>query len=223
MLIFFVFFHLIPSFYLFKVSHSISFQKYHRLALNLVRSKQSSNDDILHNLFDLADWANYCDSSKYEMLTYLSHKRSNISIIQREIPEFGIRYNIIKYEDDFRNEKKLVISIRGTKNVQNLQSDFDSRLVKDNELDIEVHQGFKNVYKTILSDIFDKTGPVYPHLHKDLLQNSKNESNRLNIFRSSTPTIHITGHSLGKTESLSYQLHCTNVNEYKQVVQQLVY
>ena len=64
-----------------------------------------------------------------------------------------------------------IIVIRGTANKSNVESDIDVRLVKDDNLDIYLHKGFKDASTTIMQ-ILDES---YTIEH----------------------TVHVTGHSLG--------------------------
>ena len=77
-----------------------------------------------------------------------------------------------------------IIIIRGTANAENVQSDIDVRLVKDDKLEIYLHKGFRDASLGVMNTIDNarETGrsvqsnkPKYPLEH----------------------TVHITGHSLG--------------------------
>ena len=63
-----------------------------------------------------------------------------------------------------------IIVIRGTANVENVQSDIDVRLVKDDDLGIRLHKGFRDASVSVMSNI---------------------DSSSLKH------TVHVTGHSLG--------------------------
>ena len=64
-----------------------------------------------------------------------------------------------------------IIVIRGTANVDNIQSDIDVRLVNDDKLGIYLHKGFRDASVSVMSSIDND------HTIKD--------------------TVHVTGHSLG--------------------------
>ena len=77
-----------------------------------------------------------------------------------------------------------IIIIRGTANAENVQSDIDVRLVKDDKLKIYLHKGFRDASLGVMNTIDNarETGrsvqsnkPKYPLEH----------------------TVHVTGHSLG--------------------------
>ena len=63
-----------------------------------------------------------------------------------------------------------IIVIRGTANVENVQSDIDVRLVTDDDLGIRLHKGFRDASISVMSGIDESS------LEK---------------------TVHVTGHSLG--------------------------
>ena len=71
-----------------------------------------------------------------------------------------------------------IIVIRGTANLANIQSDIDVRLVKDDDLEIYLHKGFRDASVSVMSSI-DNT----------FLNNAKKYTVE--------HTVHITGHSLG--------------------------
>ena len=71
-----------------------------------------------------------------------------------------------------------IIIIRGTANAENVQSDIDVRLVKDDDLGIYLHKGFRDAYVSVMSNI-DNT--FVNNAKKYMLEH----------------TVHITGHSLG--------------------------
>ena len=71
-----------------------------------------------------------------------------------------------------------IIIIRGTANAENVQSDIDVRLVKDDDLGIYLHKGFRDASVSVMSNI-DNT--FVNNAKKYMLEH----------------TVHITGHSLG--------------------------
>ena len=71
-----------------------------------------------------------------------------------------------------------IIVIRGTANLANIQSDIDVRLVKDDDLEIYLHKGFRDASVSVMSSI-DTT----------FINNAKKYTVE--------HTVHITGHSLG--------------------------
>ena len=77
-----------------------------------------------------------------------------------------------------QNNGITIIIIRGTANAENVQSDIDVRLVKDDNLGIYLHKGFRDASVSVMSSI-DNT----------FINNAK----KYTIEH----TVHITGHSLG--------------------------
>ena len=77
-----------------------------------------------------------------------------------------------------------IIIIRGTANAENVQSDIDVRLVKDDDLDIYLHKGFRDASVVIMNAIDNEreTGRSV-------------QGNKLKYPLEHT--VHITGHSLG--------------------------
>ena len=77
-----------------------------------------------------------------------------------------------------------IIIIRGTANAENVQSDIDVRLVKDDKLEIYLHKGFRDASLDVMNTI-DNTRETGRSV----------QSNKLKYPLEHT--VHITGHSLG--------------------------
>ena len=77
-----------------------------------------------------------------------------------------------------------IIVIRGTANKSNVESDIDVRLVKDDDLDIYLHKGFRDASVVVMNAI----------------DNTRESSRSVQGNKPKYPleqTVHVTGHSLG--------------------------
>lgn len=166
--------------------HSVKYQKGKVGSRQLGKDANIDLQTVVNEICDMADCSNSCDLNCRDLIAALSScsERNNVTVIQRNIKELGVRYNIIEYHHNPSDERRIVIAIRGTKNVRNLIADLDTQLVYDDILDIKVHRGFKNVYRSILNDI------VKDHQIWNLVK--AYDSHKAKI------SIRITGHSLGK-------------------------
>ena len=89
----------------------------------------------------------------------------------------GDQKDEVAFEVKQDNETTTIV-IRGTANAENVQSDIDVRLVKDDDLGIYLHKGFRDASVSVMSNI-DNT--FVNNAKKYMLEH----------------TVHVTGHSLG--------------------------
>lgn len=138
-------------------------------------------------LLDMAQISNLCDTSPFKIkrtLSLSSTKRDKIYVLQRDLEDIGLRYNYIEYTDVASQARRRVISIRGTKNLKNIQSNFDSNMQYNEEFQLKAHRGYNLCANAIFQDFYVQKCGGTP-----LLASSTSKDVTAPIF--------LTGHSMG--------------------------
>jgi len=132
----------------------------------------------------LACAANLCDCTtiqlKHSLMASTSDELILNKIIQREIN--GLKYNIIDLSNKKTSECFRILSIRGTKNIENIRDMvIYNQPIIDKNLNIRMHSGINKISNTIFNDIL---------------------SIDRQFFTSPEYKLYITGHSLGGLASI---------------------
>jgi len=132
----------------------------------------------------LANAANLCDCTtiqlQHSLMASISDEFILNKIIQRETN--GLKYNIIELMKKSTSECFRILSIRGTKNIENVRDMvLYSQPIIDKNLKISMHSGINKIYTTIFYDILSID-------HE--------------FFTSSEYKLSLTGHSLGGLVSI---------------------
>lgn len=140
-------------------------------------------------LYDLAELANLCDVNPTKIKRELSispHKRrEDIRVLQRDLEEVGVKYNYLEYRDMDSGKKRRVITVRGTKNLKNMQSNMDSSLEFRQTYGFKAHRGYALLQEAILQDFHVGKGG------EAMLLTQRSEADDV-----ACPLV-ITGHSMG--------------------------
>lgn len=197
-----------------------------RLTLKMSERTAASSSPILSStlrtlgvcdfelLLDMAELSNLCDvnPTKIRRAMQISHhnKRENIRVLQRDLEECGIKYNYLEYTCADNGKRRRVISVRGTKNIKNMQSNMDATLVPfqpvqqpqapdQSNLVFKVHRGYSLLMEAIFEDFFMRKGG-----EALLLMNREEEKD------DACPLL-ITGHSMGGCVGILLALALHNV------------
>ena len=132
----------------------------------------------------LANAANLCDCTtmqlQHSLMASISDEFILNKIIQRE--PSGLKYNIIEIMKKKTRESIRILSIRGTKNIENIKDIvLYNQPITDKNLKISMHSGIYKIYTAIFNDILS-------------IDN--------NFFTSSDYKLYLTGHSLGGLASI---------------------
>lgn len=142
----------------------------------------------------LANAANLCDCTtiqlQHSLMASISDEFILNKIIQRE--PYGLKYNIIEIMKKNTRETIRILSIRGTKNIENLKDIANNQPIIDKNLKISMHSGINKIYTAIFNDILS-------------IDN--------NFFTSSDYKLYLTGHSLGGLASILISALAITLNQ----------
>ncbi len=105
-------------------------------------------------LLDMSEISNLCDAEPAEVGQILKRQgRRDVRVEQRTLESLGVRFNIVEYTRG--DGRKRVLSIRGTKTLNNILQNMDAQLTYFEDLGIKSHRGYSEIARAMAEEIID--------------------------------------------------------------------
>jgi hypothetical protein len=106
-------------------------------------------------LLDMCEISSLCDADPAEVGQILKQQgRRNVRVEQRTLDSLGVRFNIIEYTRG-DTDRKRVLSIRGTKTLNNILQNMDAQLTFYEDLGVKAHRGYSEIARAMAEEIID--------------------------------------------------------------------